>query len=132
MSGRYITINVKPLWLLFLLHGYRDSYINGILENIVFTELLRRSYAVYIGKAGDTEIDFVAVKGAETIYVQVAYLLSSEEARTREYRPLRAINDNYAKLILTMDNLPELNDGGIIRKNIREWLLTPQSIIPSA
>ena len=109
--------------LLFFLHGFKDTYINGILENIVFSELLRRGYQVFIGKIGDTEIDFVAEKNGEKIYIQVSYLLSSEETKEREYRPLLDVKDNFPKLILTMDDLPESNENGIIRKNIREWLL---------
>lgn len=109
--------------LLFFLHGYKDTYINGILENIVYLELLRRGFEVFIGKLGDTEIDFIAKKGGELLYIQVSYLLASEETKIREYRPLQAVNDNFPKLILTMDELPESNEGGIVRKNIREWLL---------
>lgn len=109
--------------LLFFLHGYKDSYINGILENIVFMELLRRNYEVFIGKIGENEIDFIAIKGAETTYIQVSYLLSSEETKEREYRPLLAIKDNFPKLILTLDDLPESNENGILRKNLRQWLM---------
>lgn len=109
--------------LLFFLHGYKDSYINGILENIVFMELLRRNYEVFIGKIGENEIDFIAIKEAETTYIQVSYLLSSEETKERVYRPLLAIKDNFPKLILTLDDLPESNENGIVRKNLRQWLL---------
>lgn len=109
--------------LLFFLHGYKDSYINGILENIVYIELLRRNYEVFIGKIGDAEIDFIATKGAETIYIQVSYLLNSDETRDREYRALRLIKDNFPKLLLTLDELPESNEDGIIRKNLRKWLM---------
>lgn len=112
--------------LLFFLHGYNDTYINGILENIVYLELLRRGFEVFIGKLGDTEIDFIAKKGGDLLYIQVSYLLASEETKIREYRPLQAVNDNFPKLILTMDELPESNEGGIVRKNIREWLLEKQ------
>ena len=109
--------------LLFFLHGYKDSYINGILENIVFTELLRRNYEVFIGKIGENEIDFIAIKEAEPTYIQVSYLLSSEETKERGYRPLLAIKDNFPKLILTLDELPESNENGIVRKNLRQWLM---------
>lgn len=112
--------------LLTFLHGYKDTYINGILENIVFIELLRRGYKVFIGKIGDMEIDFVAEKNGEKLYVQVAYLISSEETKERELRPLKsllALGDNFPKLILTMDELPPSNENGIVRKNIREWIL---------
>ena len=112
--------------LLTFLHGYKDTYINGILENIVFIELLRRGYKVFIGKIGDMEIDFAAEKNGEKLYVQVAYLIGSEETKERELRPLKsllALGDNFPKLILTMDDLPPSNENGIIRKNIREWIL---------
>lgn len=112
--------------LLTFLHGYKDTYINGILENIVFIELLRRGYKVFIGKIGDMEIDFAAEKNGEKLYAQVAYLIGSEETKERELRPLKsllALGDNFPKLILTMDDLPPSNENGIVRKNIREWIL---------
>lgn len=112
--------------LLTFLHGFKDTYLNGILENIVFIELLRRGYKVFIGKIGDLEIDFVAEKNGEKLYIQVAYLINSEETKEREMRPLKSLitaGDNFPKLILTMDLLPPSNENGIIRKNIREWIL---------
>lgn len=112
--------------LLTFLHGFKDTYLNGILENIVFIELLRRGYKVFIGKIGDLEIDFVAGKNGEKLYIQVAYLINSEETKEREMRPLKSLitaGDNFPKLILTMDLLPPSNENGIIRKNIREWIL---------
>lgn len=107
----------------FQLLGFSDSAINGLLENIVYVELLRRGYKVSIGKIGEYEIDFVAEKNGITEYFQVSYLLSFEETKIREYRPLELINDNYPKFILTLDNLPTSNTNGIIRMNLREWLL---------
>ncbi|WP_147634224.1 ATP-binding protein [Treponema pectinovorum] len=112
--------------LLTFLHGFKDTYINGILENIVYIELLRRGYKVFIGKIRDAEIDFVVEKGGERIYIQVAYLITTEEIKEREIRPLKsllALGDNFPKLILTMDELPVSNENGIVRKNIREWIL---------
>ena len=109
-----------------LRRGYKDTYINGILENIVFIELLRHGYKVFIGKIVDMEIDFVAEKNGEKLYIQVAYLIGSEETKERELRPLKsllALGDNFPKLILTMDDLPPSNENGIVRKNIREWIL---------
>lgn len=103
--------------------GYKDRDIAGLLENIVFLELLRRDYKVYISKLNDMEIDFVAEKNGERQYIQVCYLLQNEETTYREYKPLKIIKDNYPKLILSMDSLPVSNEDGIIRKNIREWLL---------
>ena len=112
--------------LLTFLHGVKDTYINGILENIVFIELLRRSYKVFIGKIDEYEIDFVAEKNGEKLYIQVAYLLASEEIKMRETRPfmrLLSLGDNFPKLILSMDELPPSNENGIVRKNIRQWIL---------
>jgi len=109
--------------LRFCLMSFSDTAINGLLENIVFIELLRRGYKVSIGKLGEYEIDFVAEKSGTREYIQVAYLLSSPEVIEREYRPLRLINDNYKKQILTLDELPEADDDGIVRRNIRDWLV---------
>ena len=92
----------------------------------MFIELLRRGYKVFIGKIGDMEIDFAAEKNGEKLYVQVAYLIGPEETKERELRPLKsllALGDNFPKLILTMDDLPPSNENGIVRKNIREWIL---------
>lgn len=107
----------------FQLLGFSDNAINGLLENIVFIELLRREYKVCIGKIGEYEVDFIAEKNGIREYFQVSYLLSSEETREREYRPLELLNDNYPKYILTLDDLPESNTNGIIRMNLRKWLL---------
>ena len=103
--------------------GYNDTAINGILENIVFLELMRRGYLVYIGKTDDYEIDFVARKNDSLLYIQVSYLLSSPETYERELRPLKSIKDSYPKLVLSMDNLPQSNQDGIVRMNIRDWLI---------
>jgi predicted AAA+ superfamily ATPase len=90
--------------------GYREGAISGFLENIVFMELLRRGYSVYIGTLADKEIDFVAEKGDTTLYVQVAYLLASEETMNREFSALEAIQDNHPKMVLSMDkNIPSRN-----------------------
>jgi uncharacterized protein len=103
--------------------GYKDRSISAYLENIVFIELRYRGYEVYIGKVDDYEIDFVARCGNETMYIQVCYLLSDETVRERELRPFHLLRDNYPKLLLTMDKLPEGNEGGIIRRYLPEWLL---------
>ena len=110
--------------LRFALLGFKESAINGILENIVCIELLRRGYSVYIGKTGEYEIDFIAQKGDSTEYIQVCYLLGSEETKWREMRPLKLLQDNYPKYILSMDPLPKSNEDGIIRMNIREYLVS--------
>lgn len=107
----------------FRLLGFKDSAINGILENIVFIELLRRGYQVFIGKVGEYEIDFIAEKDGRKEYYQVCYLLSSQDVIDREYRSLWQIADNFPKYILSLDELPESLEEGIIRKNLRDWLL---------
>lgn len=84
--------------------GYRDRHISGILENIVYHELVRREYAVFIGKLGTQEVDFVAEKPQTRIYVQVAYRLEHESTLKREFAPLLAIRDSYPKFVVTMDS----------------------------
>ena len=103
--------------------GYQSNDISGYLENIVFLELLRRKYKVNIGKQNNKEIDFVANLRDENLYLQVTYLLASEETIEREFSPLKSVKDNYPKLVLSMDNLPESNIEGIKRKRIIDFLL---------
>ena len=103
--------------------GYQSNDISGYLENIVFLELLRRKYKVNIGKQDNKEIDFVANLRDENLYLQVTYLLASPETIEREFSPLKSIKDNYPKMVLSMDNLPESNIEGIKRKRIIDFLL---------
>lgn len=102
--------------------GYRHNDIGALLENIVFLELRRRGYNVMVGKQGAAEIDFIAEKADERIYIQVCYLLT-EENMEREFGPLEAISDNYEKVVLSMDSLIGINRGGIRQKNLVEFLL---------
>ena len=90
--------------LLYATMGFRTSLISGILENLVYLELKRRGYQVYIGKLGTQEIDFIAQKQNEKIYIQVAYKLESEQTVQREFSPLQAIADNYPKYMIMMDD----------------------------
>lgn len=106
-----------------MLLGYRDADRGHILENVVFLELLRRDYRVYIGKVGETEVDFVAEKPSEKIYIQVTESMSSNEVRERELRPLQAIQDNYKKIILSMDKSYITSYEGIKTLNLIQWLL---------
>ena len=103
--------------------GYQSNDISGYLENIVFLELLRRKYKVNIGKQDNKEIDFVANLRDENLYLQISYLLVSPETIEREFSPLKSIKDNYPKMVLSMDNLPERNIEGIKRKRIIDFLL---------
>ena len=84
--------------------GYRDRHISGILENIVYNELVRRGYTVYIGKLDTREVDFIAEQPHHKLYVQVAFKLESEETVQREFASLLAIRDSYPKFVVTMDS----------------------------
>ena len=103
--------------------GYRDVDRGHILENIVYLELIRRDYNVYIGKVGETEIDFVAEKPNEKLYIQVTESMQSTETRERELRPLRMISDNYEKIVLSMDHSYINSYDGIKSINLIDWLL---------
>ena len=92
------------------------------IENVVYNELLERGYDVYIGKTKKGEIDFIAIKGEEKIYFQVAYLLSDDKVIEREMSEFNEIKDNYPKYILSLDKA-DFSKNGIIHKNIIEWLL---------
>ena len=113
-------------------HGIREAVyggnmkaINLILENIVFMELLRRGYKVTIGKWGTKEIDFVCERKNEILYIQVSYLLASEETAEREFGAYEAIRDNFPKYVVTLDEF-DMSRGGIKHRNIREFLLMPE------
>lgn len=108
----------------YLLLGEGKQDRGHLLENIVYLELLRRGYKVYVGKMGDIEVDFVASTPEKILYVQLCESLMGEETRKRELKPLENIRDNYEKIVLSMDNL-FLGDvgGGIQHKNIIDWLL---------
>lgn len=110
-------------------HGIREAVYgnNGrdielILENIVFMELIRRGYDVTIGKAGTKEIDFVGKKNHQKIYIQVTYLLASEQTIQREFGVYQSIQDNYPKYVVSMDEFDFSRDG-IKHYNIRDFLL---------
>jgi len=102
--------------------GFRQADIAKILENIVFVHLLIHGYQVTIGNLGNLEIDFVAERFDEKIYIQVTYFTATQETYNREAGNLLKINDNYPKYIVSMDELPASNANGIIHMNIREFL----------
>lgn len=106
-----------------LLLGYRDIDRGHILENVIYLELLRRDYQVYIGKAGSQEVDFVAQKTNGLIYFQVAETVASEETKQRELGSLMQINDHHEKILLTMDRPFETTIKGIRLVNILDFLL---------
>lgn len=107
-----------------MLLGYRDVDRGHIIENIVFLELIRRDYRTYIGKVGETEVDFVAEKPNDKLYIQVTESMQSPETRERELRPLRMISDNYEKIILSMDRNYINSYDGIKSLNLIDWLLS--------
>ena len=109
-------------------HGIREAVFGGnmrdinlILENIVHMELLRRGYSVTVGRVGEREVDFVCDKRGEKLYVQVAYLLATEDTVKREYGVYDFIRDNYPKYVVTMDEL-DMSRNGIKHRNIRDFL----------
>ena len=106
-----------------MLLGYRGTDRGHIIENVVFLELIRRDYRVYIGKVGNAEVDFVAEKPNEKIYVQVTESMQSPETRERELKPLRAIKDNYEKIVISMDRDYINSYDGIKAINLMDWLL---------
>ncbi|GHU95773.1 ATPase [Bacteroidia bacterium] len=108
--------------LLYATMGYRDRLIGGILENIVFLELKRRGYQVFVGKYDTREIDFVAEKRNQKIYIQVAYKLDSAQTVEREFSVLQAINDNFPKYVVTMDEFWKEDIGGIKHLHIADFL----------
>lgn len=113
---------LSDLGLRHAVMGYRDNDIAGVLENTVYLELLRRGWTVNIGKQDVAEVDFVASRTDERLYIQVCYVLTPENTE-REFAPLEAISDNYEKLVLSTDNLLRINRGGIRQKNIVDFLL---------
>ncbi|MDR2369112.1 MAG: ATP-binding protein [Mycoplasmataceae bacterium] len=94
-----------------------------ILENIVFNELIARDYAVYVGKLDTKEIDFIAERKGEKIYVQVCLEFSNHETYTREFTPLKNIKDNYPKYVVSLGENPNHNDAGIIGISLKDFLL---------
>ncbi len=102
---------------------YSGDQIAGIFENLVFNQLIYEDYQVYIGKHQDREINFVAQKGNETKYIQVAYLLPDEKVREREFGNLLKIEDNYEKIVVSADGFAE-NFKGIKHVHINKFLTT--------
>lgn len=103
--------------------GFRNIDEEHLLENVVYLELLRRGYRVNIGKSNEYEVDFVAENPNDIKYYQVTKSISSDEVRNRELRSLESIDDNYEKIILTMDRTINNYFNGIKVKNIIDWLL---------
>lgn len=110
-------------------HGIREAVFGGnmrdinlVLENIVYMELLRRGYTVTVGKVGGKEIDFVCEDQGNKLYIQVAYLLASEDTIQREFGVYDRVRDNFPKYVVTLDEF-DMSRNGIKHRNIRDFLL---------
>lgn len=117
--GKYY---IADIGLRNYLLGIRDRDRGHILENIVYLELLRRGYDVAIGKIDNTEIDFIATNTNDKLYVQVTESMISDDVKRRELAPLKRIDDNYEKIILSMDE-GQMSYEGIKQINVIDWLL---------
>lgn len=115
---------VVDIGMRYMLLGSRSTDVGHILENVIYLELIRRGYEVYVGKVDDTEVDFVATYLGRTVYFQVAATVRDELTLKRELTPLQKINDHYPKFILTLDEDPEADYDGIRRINALDWLLS--------
>lgn len=119
--GKYYIVDIG---LRNYLLGFRDRDTGHALENVVYFELLRRGYDVAIGKIDNVEVDFIANKADDKLYVQVTESMTSENVRTRELAPLMKIRDNYEKIVLSLDTGLENSYEGIKSLNVVDWLLT--------
>lgn len=126
-GGKYY---VSDLGLRYFILGRKLGDRGHILENVIYLELLRRGYDVYVGKVDNYEVDFVAINSEGRIYVQVCETLKDNENKIlkRELNSLQKISDNYGKIILTLDKIPRSNEEGIIVKNALEWLIDDKTI----
>ena len=121
LTGKYKYYLTDLGFTNILSEGKKDQ-IGAYLENIVYNELVARGYNVNIGTLENGEIDFIATRFEEKIYVQVAYILSDETVINREFNAYNKIEDNYPKYVLSMDKF-DFSQNGIIHKNIIDWLL---------
>ena len=117
---KYYAVDVG---LRYMLLGSKAIEAGHILENVVYLELLRRGYDVYVGKVDELEVDFVAMDDQRVTYYQVAATVREENTLQRELKSLQKINDHYQKLILTLDEDPEADYEGIRRVNVLDWLM---------
>lgn len=107
--------------------GNNQRDITHVIENIVYLELLRRGYEITIGKVDNLEVDFVCKKQNKLIYIQVSYLLASEETVEREFKPLKNIPDNYPKYVITLDDA-DMSHDGILHLNLIDFLMDNEMI----
>lgn len=113
---------VVDIGLRYFLLGSQKTDWGHVLENIIYLELLRRGYEIYIGKVGTLEVDFVAIKDGNTEYYQIAQTVSLPETLTRELKPLESIKDHNPKFLITLDDVPVTSHKGIKQINALDWL----------
>ena len=102
---------------------YRGD-VNKLMENVVYLDLKRKGYTVFVGQIGQKEVDFMAEKNGERLYVQVAYMLTDQQTIDREFGNLLLIADNYPKYVVTMDEISAGKDfKGIRQMHLRDFLL---------
>lgn len=118
--GKYYIVDIG---LRNYLLGFRNRDSGHAIENVVYFELLRRGYDVAIGKVDNAEVDFIATKADDKLYVQVTESMTSEDVRRRELSPLQKINDNYEKIVLSLDPGLDASYDGIKSLNLISWLL---------
>lgn len=118
--GKYYIVDIG---LRNYLLGFRNRDSGHAIENVVYFELLRRGYDVAIGKVDNAEVDFIATKADEKLYIQVTESMTSEEVRLRELAPLQKINDNYEKIVLSLEPGLDASYDGIKSINLINWLL---------
>lgn len=124
-KGKYYATDLGMRSILVNANELRD--ISAPLENVVYFELLRRGYRVFIGSFRDQKIDFTAIKGDEVRYYQVSRTVMEDRTYNREIVPLKSVTDNYEKTILTMDRFGLGNDEGVKIVNVIDWLLVGES-----
>lgn len=129
IKGKQLLANLSKYYIVDialrqLLLSNKSNDMGHILENVIYLELIRRGYEVYVGQFKNTEVDFVAVNDKEINYFQVSLTVLDENTLARELKPLQEIKDNYPKYLITLDELlPNSNYDGIKRLNAIEWLL---------
>lgn len=124
---KYLEINKKyyipDIGLRYFLLGSRYVDSGHILENVVYLELMRRGYDVFVGKSGKNEVDFVALKDGNTEYYQVSQSVYNSNVLERELASLETIKDHNSKYLLTMDNIPNVSHNGIKQIYVLDWLM---------
>lgn len=118
--GKYYIVDIG---IRNYLLGFRNRDTGHALENVVYFELLRRGYDVSIGKVDNAEVDFIGTKADEKVYVQVTEAMTSEDVRKRELAPLQKINDNYEKMVLSINPGMDSSYDGIKSINLIDWLI---------